>query len=219
MKTYHLRVSKNLGKVLAFLAENCIVYLCVMEHADEEVNRDHYHVHIREMKLEYQSFRDKFLKYWKPEDYVRGDYSFELVRDEKGMDNYLCKGVSLDAGYYVHGKAGTIYTGEYTDECHQAYWEINKAIEKKGYKKIKGNLIQEVADELLETKRKWEWKDTDKWLVFSCVMSHLRKKAKILDAIIIRRLCNGVLNILCPYETEKEFFHQVFDADRDFFVR
>jgi len=203
--SYHLRASNHLDEVLTFVKLNSARSLICREEADAEVNRTHIHCHIY-IATAKQSFRNKFLKYIKDLklEFQKGDYSFEEVRDEKGMDNYLCKGISIEEDPILIHKYGIYYTSEYLKQCHIDYWEINKSLKKK---KRKENLtvMEEAVKVCRERSLRWDDRDsiTEVWL------ERLKANQKGVDVNQCRRNIRGIMLLLCPDDKYKKHFTEV----------
>lgn len=115
------------------------------------------------------------------------------------------------------------YTPDYIKELHEAYWNEAKKVQEYKADKEKKNMtfIGMVAFEIKKQKSKGEvnleFNSCDphfRRFVRKQIYSFLRSKEKGFDTIIIRRLCNGVMNILDPRGME-EYMERLIDQALD----
>lgn len=111
------------------------------------------------------------------------------------------------------------YLPDYIQELHEAYWNEAKKVQEYKADKEKKNMtfIGMVAFEIKKQKQKGEigieFNSCDphfRRFVRKQIYSFLRSKEKGFDTIIIRRLCNGVMNILDPRGME-EYMERLID--------
>lgn len=175
-----------------------------------------------------QQFIDKFEQY-KGRD-KRGIYSVkpEKLAQEQPEDpygehdvdkalRYLCKGEKKGTLPIIF--QNTLISEEKVREYHMAYWQINERLttketpQKEAIKKREKALtfVQEIAQKILQNNDKeWDYDHHTKTVVFNHVMTGLGVKGKTLDAIIVRRLCYGVMNIIAPAAMKQHMWSQVF---------
>lgn len=175
-----------------------------------------------------QQFIDKFPQY-KGKD-KRGIYSVkpEKIAQEQPEDyyseteldktlRYLCKGANKGTLPIIF--QNTLLSEEQVRGYHMAFWQINEKItnretpQKEAIKKREKPLtfVQEIAQKIMEKNDKeWDYDHHTKVVVFNQVMTSLGVKGKTLDAIIVRRLCYGVMNIIAPQAMKQHMWSQVF---------
>jgi len=206
----HLRLTVSdemIQEFGAWLKSIVCKYLVVYEESKEGV--EHYHCHfqfINDTKKPLEAFRKKLIHKFS---FLTGNrqYALAITDDEYKHDCYICKGDSLEVLPVVKFKSNLKYTDEYLEECHQKYWQVNKEI-KQTVKKI--TFVRLIADKCSDI-------DTSKSLqflrkeIFNTTMSMLGSHGKSLDEIIIRRLVNGVLNILVPFQFSEYMYQRTFD--------
>lgn len=145
-------------------------------------------------------------------------YAISEKNDIEAQERYLCKGNSLEEMPYVLTKTFK-YTDEYIKKKHEEYWEINKSLKESGPLNSGADkkprtltfpqyCVEEMGNEMAKN-MKYD-NDDHKYLVFKHVMKCLGKKGKIIDEFIIRRLVNGVFNIIDPRGTQEYFYRRVF---------
>lgn len=157
--------------------------------------------------------------------------SLHLIETEDEIyeaEKYICKGNLGQKGFKegqnpeIAYKSTIKYSFEFIEKAHNDYWDLNTNL-KKEYKEKKlkknWNFVQEVAFQLQEAKSKTENLipyDSREWtfrkLVRKYIYKNLREKAKSFDAIIVRRLQNGVMNILDPSGMEEYMERLIDDA-------
>jgi len=184
----------------------------VQENADEEVNRDHTHCHAEEPLYAEQTIRNKLSEL--TEGNRNKMFSFKKVK--KGRDDnlqYLCKGKSeTDLPNVL---LNNMISEEEVRRYHSVYWEIRN---KKKPKLVKLSFLEECID--LARTEPWEskFKNDENYItpyqkrqMFQLVTGMLGEKKKILDSMIIRRLCNGVFNVILPYKfRDDKLFEEVY---------
>lgn len=191
----------------AWLKSVVCKYLVVFEISKEGV--EHYHCHfqfINDTKKPLEAFRKKLIHKFS---FLTGNkqYALAITDNEYKHDCYICKGESLDVPPVVVFKSPLKYTDEYIFLCNSQYWKVNKEIKTLVKKK---SFVRDIADMM-------ESLDSTKPLVFirkeiyDVVMSQLGTHGKSLDEIIVRRLVNGVMNILVPFKFSEFLYQRTFD--------
>lgn len=200
--------------------------------------KDGHHVHgLVEFSQTPSTFRQQFIAKYNVYKGKKGIYSVkpekititefnELSDDDfnKAL-RYLCKGEN-DSTLPVVFK-NNLLTQSQIIMYHDAYWEINRKIsheegrspETAALKKREKALtfVQEVAQKILSKGEKdWGIDHRTKTVVFNQVMTGLGVKGKTLDAIIVRRLCYGVLNIIAPSAMKEHMWSQVFPNEYEY---
>jgi hypothetical protein len=155
---FHIRIHKNprTEKYLTFVKERFSEFIVCHEQQDEDVSRDHLHIHGQaylKFKTEKQ-LRSEFKK-WFPSPMIHGNGDYTLkAPDSKPQPNacgykYVCKGTSAD---WETGKPEILATSFSEDdikEFHRQYWNHHD--------RIKVN--QETYPEVLDIpKKKKEYK-------------------------------------------------------------
>lgn len=213
---FHVRVSyEDIGQrdcICVAVKNISNQYLIVNEVSEKEV--DHIHANVL-TKLSESKLRTllipKVLKEKKMSKYIK---KLEELSDVEKLDQYICKGTGPEyveeSNPQVVAKSAIKYTSQYIQECHKKYWEINGNLKKK---EKQFNIITEVAYQL-KSKRKEPIKansSIDRRIVMGMLLDSLRNKGKGFDVIIIKRLINGVLNILDPIGMAAYIESQLFD--------
>lgn len=137
------------------------------------------------------------------------------IEDEdelKAADQYVCKGIKQgiehehDKDQNIIGflnpciilRSSVKYTIENIKIFHEDYWKIQKTSFLKESKNR--SFIEEVASDLLKMDRGLDCRNpNDRKIVIQSILGKLRNKGKGFDSIIIRRLMNGIFNIIDPY--------------------
>lgn len=188
-------------------------------------DKDGHHIHsLSKFSETVSTFRQQFLKkYDKEYKGKKGIYSVkgDKLEQQSEIDSalrYLCKGKDENTLPVIF--ENTLITEEEVIGYHKAYWKINAELrksdspQKQAVKQNRGNsltFVQEVAREILKVPdKKWDYDHHTKTVVFNQVMTMLGVKGKVLDAIIVRRLCYGVLNIIAPCAMKQHMWSQVF---------
>lgn len=144
----------------------------------------------------------------------------ELCKDEMAIKEIVHV---INPKVYCNAKSKVRYTNDYVKECHDAYWTENKQVQEYKADKEKKNMtfIGMVAFEIKKQKSKGdiniEFNSCDphfRRFVRKQIYSFLRSKEKGFDTIIVRRLCNGVMNILDPRGME-EYMERLIDQTLD----
>lgn len=200
--------------------------------------KDGHHIHaLAEFPQTPSTFRQVFLKQFKEYKNKKGIYSvkpkkIDVLPVEFSADNcfnralrYLCKGENDSTLPVVF--ENTFLTQEQIIQYHDAYWQINhqisseegKSPEVSAIKKREKALtfVQEIAQKILSKGDKdWGYDHHTKTVVFNQVMTGLGVKGKTLDAIIVRRLCYGVMNIIAPAAMKEQMWSQVFPNEYEY---
>lgn len=209
---YHIRISSDDEKFRIFIVENFRHYFTVQEDADEEVCRTHIHAHAEEPLFAEQTIRNRLSQL--TEGNKNKMFSFKKVK--KGRDDnvqYLCKGKT--EFLFPNVVLNNLFNEEEITRYHQVYWLIKNKVKDKV---VKLSFLEEcIATAGLEPWRtKFESPETYitpymKRSMFSLVTQMLGEKRKILDSMIIRRLCNGVFNVILPYKfRDDNLFNEVY---------
>lgn len=205
LEMFHIRITGGEDeKWKRLYIQNFKRYFVVTEEADEEVNRTHTHAHVEEPLYQVQTVRNKLSEMTnKNKDKV---FSMKGVRDREKNLTYLCKGKALGILPIVY--LNNLLTPEQILYYHELYWQTQLEWIKEHAKKpkIKQKTFLELCiDESAKEEYAEKWKGDFEYItnyqkraMFMLVTSMLGSKRKILDAMIIRRLCNGVFNVIMP---------------------
>lgn len=203
---YHIRITGGEDeKWKRFYIQNFRNYFVVIEEADEEVNRTHTHAHVEEPLLKIQTVRNKLSDLTnKNKDKV---FAMTVVRDREKNLKYLCKG--KEDGILPIVYLNNLLTDDEIRAYHEAFWETRREwikANKSPSPKVKQKTFLELCiEESAKEEYAEKWKGDFEYItnyqkraMFMLVTSMLGSKRKILDAMIIRRLCNGVFNVIMP---------------------
>lgn len=208
----HLRLTVSEEFIQEFgswLKTKVCKYVIVFEISKEGV--EHYHCHfqfINGSKKPLEAFRKILVSKF---EMLVGNkqYALAVTENEFKHDCYICKGESLNVLPIIKFSSITIkYTEEYILKCHTTFWEVNKEIRTLIKKKSFVTSIAEMCSGM----------DSTKSLVFirreiyNTTMSQLGINGKALDEVIIRRLVNGVMNILVPFKFSEFMYERTFDS-------
>lgn len=207
----HLRLTVSESMIEEFgnwLKTIVCKYCVVFEISVEGV--EHYHCHfqfINDSKKPLEAFRKKLVSKF---EFLTGNkqYALAITFDEYKHDCYILKGDDNPTLPVIKFRSPLKYTDEYIEKCHTKYWEVNKEIRTLVKKKSFVVCIADLCGDI----------DTSKSLVFirkeiyNTTMSQLGIHGKSLDEIIIRRLVNGVMNILVPFKLRDFMYLRTFDA-------
>lgn len=215
---YHIRVTSEDEKYSKLLKENFGKYIQVLEEADDEVNRTHTHSHVEEPLLKERSIRNKYsLATDKNKNKM---FSMTIVRDKRKNLCYICKGKDKDTLPIVI--INNLLTTEDIEKYHRWYWEENTRLKEAtgaSRPKKKPSFLENCIKEAQTDKYKEAWTESgfeyitqrQKRVMFSLVTFMLGEHRKILDAMIIRRLCNGVFNVILPLKyRDDQLYEQVY---------
>lgn len=204
MTTYHLRITSQEQKYVDFIKRQTKNAVIVFEDADEEVNRDHMHA-IIELNVKLQTFRNNFLKAF-PEIKGNGNYTLRQNDDTEANYRYVCKGKSENDLPNVVVNLKDISVVDF----HKKYWENNKKGKKQKRDTTK-TFVRQCADECMEIRNDWKNDLLCRKIVLGIVMRNLGEKGKAFDSIVVRRLVNGVMNILDPQGMTAYMEYLIFD--------
>lgn len=223
-KWFHIRVSyedvAQRDSIVGAIKTLGNQYIVVEETSEKDV--DHIHANVLTNYSESKIRRvviPESLKEKKMSKYVK------VCEDIDKMDQYVCKGEYH--GFDMSTKQDDMYVGnplvvlkseiKYSwakiEEYHNKYWEIQNSLGVKRESKRQYNFVEEVAQKI-KRDRKEVIKSNDsidRRIVMGFVLDMLRTKAKGFDAVILRRLMNGVLNILDPTGMAAYMETQLFD--------
>lgn len=209
----HLRLTVStqfIESFEGFLKQLASKYLCVFEISKEGV--EHYHLHFMYMKT-MSTFRQKMLKEFAS---LKGNsqYAMAETEDEKAHDRYICKGVDNQTLPVVKYSSALKYTEEYVKLMHTAYWEINKEIKQVSTKRCKTETFMEyvLKQESITSINTSIDMTMIRRQIYMCVMKCLGQKSKILDESIIRRMVNGVMNVIIPHRFSEWMYERCFDS-------
>jgi len=206
----HLRLTVSQDFILGFtdwLRLTVVKYLIVFETSVEGV--EHYHCHflfVNDSKSPMEAFRKKLVAQF-PFLIGNKQYSLAITNDEYKHDCYICKGDNLETLPVVTGKSALKYKDEYIEDCHKAYWSNRKEYLTISKKKT---FVSAIADECKDI-------DTTKSIliirkeIFATTLKMLGKNGKSLDEIILRRLVNGVMNMIIPHQFAAYIYDRTFD--------
>lgn len=186
-------------------------YIVVKEISQKE--KPHIHMNFLS-NLSESKLRDFLI----PKGLGRMDKYLKEIEKENEMDCYVCKG-ELEGSPEILLKSNIKYTTEYIDECHKKYWEVYNKIDSK--KKSKNCTFIDLVVNDLKTdfpEKVWESRElSHRRLVLSYILESLGKKGKGFDAIILKRLMNGCLNILDKRGMKAYMESLIFDIqEREF---
>lgn len=103
---------------------------------------------------------------------------------------------------------------------HQQYWEENDKLKQqsgtvKEQKTKSKTFVQVVIDELPH--RNFDYtRGDDKRFIFDEVMKKLGQHGKVMDSIVVRRIINGVWNILDHKRFKNYMFSLVYPEEGDY---
>lgn len=218
-KWFHIRVSyEDLAQrdgIIGAIKTLGNQYIVVEETSEKDVDHIHANVltnysesKIRRVVIPESLKEKKMSKYVKE---ISGDDGIDK------MDQYVCKGEYHGFDQTVNPlvvlKSEIKYSWAKIEELHNKYWEIQNSLGVKRESKRQYNFVEEVAQKI-KRDRKEVIKSNDsidRRIVMGFVLDMLRTKAKGFDAVILRRLMNGVLNILDPTGMAAYMETQLFD--------
>lgn len=211
---YHIRITSTDDKFKRFFIQNFRSYFLVQEDADDEISRTHTHCHVEGLLYEEQTIRNKLSVLTDK----NKDKMFSFTKVKKGRDDnlqYLCKGKSINEMPNV--LLNNIISEEEIIRYHQVYWEIR--MKARSARPKAQTFLEMCIEEAEKPEYQVKWKNNDfeyitnyqKRAMFMLVTGMLGKQKKILDAMIIRRLCNGVFNVIMPTKYRDDMlFNQVY---------
>lgn len=210
---YHIRISSTDDKFTRFYIQNFRSYFLVQEDADDEVKRTHTHCHVEGLLFEEQTIRNKLSVLTDK----NKDKMFSFTKVKKGRDDnlqYLSKGKSRDE--QPHVLLNNIITVEEIRRYHEVYWEIKLRTRSARPKNV--SFLELCIEKALTDDYKEKWKSDHDYItnhqkraMFMLVTGLLGEKRKILDSMIIRRLCNGVFNVIMPLKYRDDvLYNQVY---------
>lgn len=208
----HLRltVSQDFASAFEhFLKPRCSKYICVFEISTQGV--EHYHLHFMYMKT-MSTFRQQMLDAY-PNLKGNGQYSLSQTKDEAAHDNYVCKGENNETLPVVRYKSSLKYTDAYIEQSHKAFWIKNAELPKLRQKKHSETFMEYVLlqDEITSINTTYDIRIIRKSIYYT-VMKCLGQKAKVLDESIVRRIVNGVMNVIMPYKFSEWMYERTFDS-------
>lgn len=209
---YHIRISSDDEKFRQFITQHFEHYFTVQEDADEEVSRTHIHAHTEKPLFAEQTIRNRLSEL--TEGNKNKMFSFKKVK--KGRDDnvqYLCKGKG--EGLQPNVVLNNMFENEDITRYHQVYWIIKNKVKTKV---VKTSFLEECIEAAGEEPWKTKFTDRETYItpymkrsMFELVTRMLGNKKKILDSMIIRRLCNGVFNVILPYKfRDDNLFNEVY---------
>lgn len=215
LQTYHLRIHSQNPKYVDFIKKHTFSALVCFEDQDDEVQRDHLHAVITLRSAQGKSVS---VKTWRaimvknhPELVGNSMYSIRLNTDTEANYRYVCKGKDENTMPNIQLKPINFNVEAY----HKAYWEVNKQITKPSTKKNKGSFVLLCYEAVKEKYPDYEFHNNlyDRMKVFDILMAMLGKHSKTLDAMIVKRLLNGVMNKLDRIGTSNYIAKQIFSTD------
>lgn len=212
-KANHLRISSQSVVYTNLVKEYFKKYFMVAECADDEVERDHTHSHLEQPTVQLTTFRNKLTKIGN-----KGNkfYSCSAVKDRHKNLCYLCKGKSKDEMPIV--LLNNLLTEIEIKLFHCEYWITNEKLKKKSKDKTL-TFVQCCVEEARKDPELCSGpiRRRQKERMFRLVCAMLGDRFKVLDVIVLRRLCNGVFNITNPFGFRTEtLYEQVYPPDEDF---
>lgn len=212
---WHLRITFETMDVLMKYAEDLqskmiqisSQYLAVKELSEKE--KPHIHMNFLS-NLSESKLRDFLIPPNLPK---MSKYLKEIPEDEiSKTDCYICKG-EHECPPEIILKSNVKYTTEYLQKCNKDYWEIYSKLMKN--KKSKNcTFIDLVVNDLKTNFKDKIWNSTslvDRRIVLNYILDMLGKKGKGFDSIILKRLMNGVLNILDRHGMKAYMESLIFD--------
>jgi len=211
----HLRLTVStqlIDSFEGFLKQQCSKYICVFEISKEGV--EHYHLHFMYMKT-MSAFRQAMQKQFTELQKVgNGTYSMAATTDEPAHDAYVCKGADKNTLPVIKYNSSLKYTQEYVKQSHEAFWLKNAEIRQVSTKRTKSETFLEyvLKQEAITSLDVTQDMSRLRKHIFLCVMKCLGQKAKILDECIVRRMVNGVLNVIIPHRFSEWMYERCFDS-------
>jgi hypothetical protein len=212
---YHLRIT-SIDEKFERLVKQCFrKYFMVKEEADSEVSRTHTHTHCEDPIYAERTIRNRLSELTNRNQ----DKTFSFTKVKKGRDDniqYLCKGKSKE--FLPEVVINNFLNNEDIQSYHNKYWEIRNSNRPPKQYKEKVSFLEECIEMAKSDEWSAKWESDREYItpymkrqMFSLVTKMLGSKKKILDALIVRRLCNGVFNVILPYKFRDEsFFNEVY---------
>lgn len=218
---YHLRLTFKTDEELMKAAEELSKkmlgissqYLAVKELSEKEKP----HIHMNFISNLSESKLRSFLI---PSGLGRMDKYLKDIPEEEifETDCYICKGELLDLEKFLQNvlfKSKIKYINEKIEEFHKKYWEVYSKI--KSSKKLKNCtfidlVVNDIKNEKSYADKVWKSSElTHRRIVLGYILDKMGKKGKGFDSIILKRLMNGVLNILDPNGMKAYMESLIFD--------
>jgi len=232
---FHIRIHKNprTERYLTFVKERFSEFIVCHEPQDEDVSRDHIHIHGQaylKFKTEKQ-LRTEF-KRWFPSPMIDGNADYTL----KGPDNkiapnvfgykYVCKGLKDDWDTGKPEILATTFNPEQIQEFHRQYWnhqnriiadynpvgvvdsgeKLNGVKVKKDYRNWTRKKIDE-WNELYEHDVPYSGSDQQRLVLTKFILKNLGDAGKALDSTIFMRIFNAFVNGIKNKSNEFEEAH------------
>lgn len=132
---------------------------------------------------------------------------------------YACKGDG--PGKMPNVLFNTMLTEENIVERHNYYWSLHKHVEEPimtqevvvpmPEKKVrKRTVVEEVVELLDDGETIWTMSHDHRKRVFNAVMKRLGRLGKTLDAVVVKRMCFGVHNVLSHNECCADIWSQIY---------
>lgn len=223
MVLIHLRITldkEQCSKIAQWVRQHTMQLLSVYEVAE----KGHSHnVFIYTKTL--STFRQILLKEFP---YLKGKrnefYAISQKDDIEAQERYICKGKDKDTLPEV-----VCRTHQYTDALialrHQQYWEENDKLKKnsgtvKEQKTKSKTFVQIVVEDLpIHHNNRWDYtRGDDKRFIFDEVMKKLGQHGKVMDSIVVRRIINGVWNIIDHERFKEKMFSLVYPDEEEYRV-
>lgn len=169
--------------------------------------------------------------------FIKGRGNYSIIPNEDGQPvlpvvqdmwkTYACKGEKRGVMPVI--LFNTMLSEEEVLVRHNKYWDMQAernrlqpvsteqptvALVPMPEKKVrKRTVVEDVADILDDGETNWTMSHDHRRKVFDAVMKRLGRLGKTLDAVVVRRMCYGVHNILSPSECRDEIWSQIYPGE------
>lgn len=221
MVLLHLRITlgkEECTKIAEWVKQQTMQLLSVYEVAE----RGHSHNMFHYTKT-FSTFRQKLLLAFPQLKGNRNEfYALAQKDDQEAQERYLCKGEDRDTLPEVLCR-----THQYTDALielrHQQYWEENDKLKKnsgtvKEQRTKSKTFVQLVIEDLPKSHGcRWDYtRGDDKRFIFDEVMKKLGQHGKVMDSIVVRRIINGIWNIIDHERFKEKMFSLVYPDEEEY---
>lgn len=189
-------------------------YLIVEEIASESA-KIHWHAVFRssfsEAHIRRQIFHPKLVEFRMSKHL----HKIATVLEQAKACRYLCKGARYRSLPKVKEASKAMFDPSVIEKLHEDYYRYSSRepeIQKKREKQP--TFVELVVEESRKYERSFLLQNfEDRRTICHLVLQLLGEKAKIFDSIIVRRLVNGVFNILDPRGMKKYIESQIFEPN------
>lgn len=211
---WHLRITfeteENLMKYVEDLQSKLIQISSQYIVAKELSQKEKPHIHMNFLSnLSESKLRDFLI----PPNLPKMSKYLKEIEKENEMDCYVCKGEHDKSPPEILLKSKIKYVEQFIEKCHKDYWEIySKTMKTKKSKNC--TFIDLVVNDLKTDFKDKIWNSvevSDRRVVLNYILDNLGKKGKGFDSIILKRLMNGVLNILDRHGMKAYMESLIFD--------